>query len=184
MCLRFLQVYFKSLDKLSASSPKSNANSTPGAKYFRSSDVKINECLLSYLIECSASNKVTLKKFSIDLIFSYMKLTEDLASCFSQFIKYGIEARPSQDGTDIAKQFIESSLYILINEEIANRDFFPLVRGLIKQLMANPKHEVVAFRCLDKIESVVKKDRFNDYLNKLPQNLKSAYFNKKGLFFL
>lgn len=181
-CLKFLQIYFKSLDKFKTTQQTTNKsnNNNSAIKYAKTADEKINVSLLEYLIECSVSLKIQLKQLSIDLIYSYMKLTDDLNACFGQFVKYGIEA----SNLDASKNFLDSTLHILITEEFATRDFTPLIRALLKQPQVNPMCEAGAYRCLNKIESVVKKEKFNAYLSKLPQNLKATYLNKRGFLYL
>lgn len=173
MCLKFLQVYFRALTKTSAGGgPNGGAKS----KYAQAADVKINESLLEYLIECSVSGKIQLKQVAIDLIYTYMKFTDDLNACFVKFIKHGIETRD----LDASRHFIESTLHILVTEEFAQRDFALLVRALVKQAQTNPRCEPGAYRCLAKIESVVRRERFNVYVSKLPPALRNAYLEKRG----
>lgn len=178
MCLKFLQVYFRALTKTSAAGAPNGGGTVAGAKskYAQAADVKINESLLEYLIECSVSAKIQLKQVAIDLIYTYMKFTDDLNACFAKFIKHGIETR----NLDVSRHFIESTLHILVTEEFAQRDFALLVRALVKQAQTNPRCEPGAYRCLAKIESVVRRERFNAYVSKLPPALRNAYLEKRG----
>lgn len=185
MCLKFLQIYFRILAK--AASTNNQQQQQSNSKYAQLVDVKINECLLEYLIACSVSVKIQLRQVSIDLIYTYMKLTDDFAGCFAKFVKYGIEGAASGssggDGaSEFSRQFIDTTLHILINEEFSSRDFSPLIRALIKQAHVNPRCETGAYKCLSKIEMIVKRDKFNAYLSKLPQNLRNLYLEKRGQF--
>lgn len=174
MCLKFVQIYFRALAKLAASS------TTATSKYVQFADVKINECLLEYLIVSSVTIKQVLhKQLAIDVIYTYMRMTDDLNACFLKFVKFGIEAGGNNEAS---KQFIDSTLIILINEEFASRadSFAPLVHALIRQSQANPRCESGAQRCLTKIESIVKRDKFNAFVSKLPQAVRNPYLAKRG----
>lgn len=175
MCLKFIQIYFRALAK---NVSNNNSSTSSNNKFVQFADAKINECLLEYLIACSLSVKVQLKTIAIDVIYTYMKLTDDLNACLGKFIKYGIET----GNQEISKQFIDSTLHILINEEFSSRGdvYAPLVHALVKQAQVNQRCESGAYRCLAKIESIVKRDKFNSYVNKLPQGLRNAYLTKRG----
>lgn len=115
-CLKFLQVYFKSIDIVRVKrklDPKLNEK-------FKLIDSLINDILLEYLIIASVSSKLQLKQISIDLIYTYMKITDSISNCFSKFIKYGIE----NTDTNISKPFMNPTLCILLTEEFSNQDFF------------------------------------------------------------
>ena len=158
-CLKFLQIYLKSLDK---------TKQTKRDK-FKKIDAKLCDVLIEYLIVSSVSSKLQLKQISIDLIYSYMKLTDNLNECQNKFVKFGIESSDSS----LARLFMDPTLCILLTEEFKDADLFVLAKSLTKQL-ANSKLESTAMKCLNKIETV-QLTKFNSYINKLPSNLKSNY---------
>ena len=170
-CLKFLQVYLKSLDNYKIAK---QVTSRPSEK-FRQIDSNLCEILLEYLIISSVSSKLQLKQISIDLIYSYMKLTENLTNCFNKFIKYGIESLDS----NLSKYFMDPTLCILLTDEFAESDLLNIVKSLVKHL-SNPKFESSAMKCLNKIEQISPRITFNNYLNKLPQSLKTNYLNSKN----
>ncbi len=169
--LRFLQVYFKSLEKLKL---KKSHNEILNAT-FDQVDTNLNNNLVPYLIELTASSKIQLKQLSIDLIYSYMKLTENMNNLFMKFVKYGIE---NTDYT-ISKSFMDPTLCIMLTDDFKTRDFTHLVKSLVKQL-GNSMFESSAIKCLNKIEQLVKYDNFHFYINKLSQNLKEIYISYKA----
>jgi hypothetical protein len=171
-CLRFLQVYFKSVEKLKVKKSQSELL----ANNFEEIDVNLNNILLPYLIGASVSNKLQLKQLSIDLIYTYMKLTDNLNNLFVKFVKYGIE----NPDYAISKSFMDPTLCIILTDEFLNKDFFQLVKSLTKQL-PNTMFENCAIKCLNKIETIVRQEQFNSYLNRLPQNLKDNYFKIKKI---
>ena len=177
-CLRFLQVYFKSVEKLKfkkAASEVLQPNEIL-AGVCDELDSAINNVLIPYLVILSVSNKLQLKQLSIDLIYTYMKLTDNLSNLFTKFVKYGIE----NSDYSIAKSFMDPILCIMLTDEFKNKDLSLLVRSLVKQL-SNAMFETSAIKCLNKIEHIVKSDSFNGYLSRLPQNLRQAYTSyKKG----
>ena len=162
-CLKFLQIYLKSLDK---------TKQTKRDK-FKKIDAKLCDVLIEYLIVSSVSSKLQLKQISIDLIYSYMKLTDNLNECLNKFVKFGIESSDSS----LARLFMDPTLCILLTEEFKDADLFILAKSLTKQL-TNSKLESTAMKCLNKIETV-QLTKFNSYINKLPSNLKSNYNNFK-----
>lgn len=170
-CLKFLQVYLKSLDNYKIAK---QIASRPSEK-FRVIDSNLCEILLEYLIISSVSSKLQLKQISIDLIYSYMKLTENISNCFNKFIKYGIESLDS----NLSRYFMDPTLCILLTDEFADADLLNIVKSLVKQL-TNPKFETSAMKCLNKIEQISPRSTFNNYLNKLPQNSKTTYLNVKN----
>jgi hypothetical protein len=171
-CLRFLQVYFKSVEKLKLK----KSHSEMLANNFEEVDVNLNNILVPYLIGASVSNKLQLKQLSIDLIYTYMKITENLNNLFVKFVKYGIE----NPDYAMSKSFMDPTLCIILTDEFANKDFFQLVKSLTKQL-PNTMFESSAIKCLNKIETIVRSEQFNSYLNRLPQNLKENYFKCKKI---
>ncbi len=170
-CLKFLQVYLKSLDNYKIAK---QIASRPSEK-FRIIDSNLCEILLEYLIISSVSSKLQLKQISIDLIYSYMKLTENINNCFNKFIKYGIESLDS----NLSRYFMDPTLCILLTDEFADSDLLSIVKSLVKQL-TNPKFESSAMKCLNKIEQISPRSAFNNYLNKLPTNSKTTYLNVKN----
>ena len=70
------------------------------------------------------SNKLQLKQLSIDLIYTYMKLTDNLNNLFVKFVKYGIE----NPDYAISKSFMDPTLCIILTDEFLNKDFFQLVK--------------------------------------------------------
>jgi hypothetical protein len=177
-CLRFLQVYFKSIDKLkSRSNPHNIAtrNSTNELKSRLSAlDSSICDLLVPYLIQASVSPKLQLKQLSIDLIYSYMKLTSNFNELLVKFIKSGVE---SSDST-FAKSFIEPALCILLTDEFSGCDYTLLIKSLLKQ-MQNPMLEQSAMRCLSKIEKIVGQENFDDYMSKISVSFRNLYLNSK-----
>lgn len=171
-CLRFLQVYFKSIEKLRAKKSQSEMLTNN----FEEIDVNLNNILMPYLINASVSNKLQLKQLSIDLIYTYMKLTDSLNNLFIKFVKYGVE----NPDYAISKSFMDPTLCIILTDEFVNKDFFQLVKSLTKQL-PNTIFESSAIKCLNKIETIVRTETFNSYLNRLPQNLKDNYFKYKKI---
>ncbi len=164
-CLRFLQVYFKSVEKLKYKKGNNEIlNATSD-----SIDLTLNNVLIPYLITLSVSNKLQLKQLSIDLIYTYMKLTENLPGLFVKFVKYGIE----NSDYSISKSFMDPILCIMLTDEFRSKDFSPLVKSLVKQL-ANSIFESAAAKCLNKIENIVKSEAFNSYLQRLPNNLREV----------
>ena len=171
-CLRFLQVYFKSVEKLKVKKSQSEML----ANNFEEVDVNLNNILVPFLIGASVSNKLQLKQLSIDLIYTYMKVTDNLNNLFVKFVKFGIE----NPDYAISKSFMDPTLCIILTDEFANKDFFQLVKSLTKQL-PNTMFESSAIKCLNKIETIVRSEQFNSYLNRLPQNLKDNYFKCKKI---
>ena len=170
-CLKFLQTYLKSLDNYRVAK---QLTSRPSDK-FKHIDANLCDILLEYLIISSVSSKLQLKQISIDLIYSYMKLTENLNTCFAKFIKYGVDSLDS----NMSKYFMDPTLCILLTDEFGDVDLFSIVKALANKL-ANPKFEASAMKCLNKIEQISPRNTFNNYLNKLPQNLKSNYLSSKN----
>lgn len=177
-CLRFLQVYFKSVEKLKFKKAASEvlAPNEILTNVCEELDSAINNVLVPYLVILSVSNKLQLKQLSIDLIYTYMKLTDNLSNLFTKFVKYGIE----NSDYSIAKSFMDPILCIMLTDEFKNKDLSLLVRSLVKQL-SNAMFETSAIKCLNKIEHIVKSDSFNGYISRLPQNLRQIYTSyKKG----
>ena len=170
-CLRFLQVYFKSIEKLK----HKKAHNDMLGSIFDEIDASLNAVLMPYLITLSVSSKLQLKQLSIDLMYTYMRLTDDLSALFAKFVKHGIE----NSDYGISKAFMDPTLCIVLTDEFRTRDFFPLVKSLTRQL-SNSIFEASAIKCLNKIEGIVKADMFNAYLSKLPQNLREIYYSFKG----
>lgn len=170
-CLKFLQAYLKYLDRIKAKK-KTDTNMS---ERFKQIDLNLNEFLLENLIQSSSSSKLHVKQISIDLIYSYMKLTENITNCFNKFIKSGIE----NSNSSIAKQFMDPTLCILLTEEFQNQEYLLLMKALCNQLN-NPNHESAAFKCLNKIETITTNEKFNTWLSKLPANLKTNYSNYKN----
>lgn len=172
--LRFLQTYLKALDKIRVR----RKTETRLDDNFKRLDQCISDDLLKYLIEASVSNKLQLKQMSIDVIYSYMKLTDSVSNnCFAKFIKHGIE----NANETLARTFIDPTLSILITEELAASDFTPIVQALVKRLAQNnSRMESACLKCLNKIETVVKPKSFGTYINKLPANLQEAYEKAAG----
>ncbi|CAF0703596.1 unnamed protein product [Brachionus calyciflorus] len=173
ICLKFLQSYFKSIDKLK----QRRKNDLKLNEKFKQIDHKLSNVFLNFLIQGSVSQKLQLKQISIDLIYSYMKITDDLnEKCFSKFIKYGIE------NTDpvTSKQFMDPTLCILLTEEFQDYDFFQIINALTKKLIISTNYESSALKCLNKIETILKKEKFFDYINKLPAGNRNNYLNLKN----
>jgi hypothetical protein len=165
--LKFLQTYFKQIDKHKRSSLNNNS--------FKKIDTSICENLLEYLISASISPKLQLKQISIDLIYTLMKLTDFLNSYFDKFIKLGIENSDIQ----YARTFMETTLFIVLTDEFETHDFNSIIKALINKL-TNLKLESSAMKCLNKIENILKYERFQANLNKLPLNIKTIYMNTKN----
>jgi hypothetical protein len=172
-CLKFLQAYLKYLDRIKAKK-KSDINLS---ERFKQVDINLNEFLLESLIQSSSSSKLQVKQISIDLIYSYMKLTENITNCFNKFIRSGIE----NSNSSVAKTFMDPTLCILLTEEFRNQEYLLFMKALCNQL-SNPNHETAAFKCLNKIETITTNEKFNAWLNKLPANFKTNYLNIKNKF--
>jgi uncharacterized protein YaaR (DUF327 family) len=168
-CLKFIQNYFKVADRYRLArktDPVLNAN-------LKRTNAAICDQLLPYLIEASVSPQLQLKQMSIDVMYTFMKTTEDVAQyCFTRFVRSGVE-----NATELtAKQFIDPTLNILITDEFANADFGPLVHGLVKKMQDVPKFEPFVMKVLNKIRSVVKRDEpFEDFVRRMPPNLVATY---------
>lgn len=167
-CLKFLQIYFKQIDKQKKSSQSNSV-------ILKKIDASICENLLEYLMSSSISSKLQLKQISIDLIYTLMKLTDSLSLYFDKFIKLGIENNDIQ----YAKTFMETTLFIVLTDEFETHDFNSIMKSLINKL-TNLKLESSAMKCLNKIENVLKYDKFQTNLNKMPLNLKTIYMNTKN----
>ena len=164
ICLRFIQVYFKNVVKRKKSSNES----------FEEIDAYINIHLIPYIITASCSNQLTLKQVSIDLIYTYMRITDDISSLFYKFIQCGIENSDHK----MSKTFMDHALNIVLTEEFKNEDFSNIIKSLVKKL-SNPIFENSALKCLHKIEKLLIEDEFEIQIDKLPLNLQSIYFDAK-----
>ncbi len=167
-CLRFLQIYFKSVEKLQFKKGHNEILRAAADEL----DAHLNAALVPYLITLTVSNKLQLKQLSIDLLYTYMKLTESMPALFAKFVKYGVE----NSDYAISKSFMDPILCIMLTDEFRGRDFSVLVKALVRQL-ANPMFEAAAAKCLAKIEHIVRADAFEAYLQRLPQNLREVHAN-------
>ncbi|RMZ95711.1 hypothetical protein BpHYR1_050754 [Brachionus plicatilis] len=169
LCVKFLQSYFKIIDKLKhrrKTDPKINEK-------FKQIDLKVSSVLIDYLILSSVSPKLQLKTFSIDLIYSYMRLTDDVnGKCFEKFIKIGIE----NPDPKMAKQFIDPTLGIFFTSEFQHSDYSSIIKSLTNKL-PSPLLEQSALNCLNKLENLLKKDKFVGYINKLPLTNRNNYLD-------
>lgn len=109
-CLRFLQLYFKSVERLQF---KKGSNEILRATADEL-DAALGSSLVPYLITLSVSSKLQLKQLSIDLLYTYMKLTEAIGSLFAKFVKYGIE----NSDYAISKSFMDPILCIMLTDEV------------------------------------------------------------------
>ena len=166
--LKFLQAFFKASEKLRL---RRKTDKTLN-EHFRRTDAAISDTLLPFLLEASVSSKLLLKQMSIDIIYSYMKLTDSVsAMCLAKFIKWGIEN--SSDAT--AKAFVDTTLSILITDELVAVDYSTIVQALCRKISENARFEHVCAKCLNKIETVVKAEQMTIYINKMPPNLQLVY---------
>lgn len=169
LCVKFLQSYFKLIDKIK----QRRKNDSKINEKFKQIDSKVSNTLLGYLIQSSVSPKLQLKTFSIDLIYSYMKLTDDVISnCFDKFIKIGIE----NPDPKIAKQFIDPTLGIFFTSDFQNSDYSSIIKSLTNKL-PSPLLEQNILNCLQKLENLLKKDKFIGYINKLPLTNRNNYLD-------
>ena len=167
--LKFIQLYMKQVDRLKARGDSSQA----AHDTFKRIDANLCDHLLDQLIACSVSSKLPIKQMSIDIIYTCVKLTEMPTSYFDRMAKCGIE----NGDAGFARAFIDPVLFILINQEFAKYDHYVLVRSLAQQLIAQPKLEAPVMKCLGKIETLLGRDKYQLYLNKLPAQLMYAYAN-------
>jgi hypothetical protein len=178
--LKFLQTYFKAIEKQLVSS------SSSAKRRIFSSDPKLNdalkkfdqqvgETLLPYLIESSVNQNNNSMNISVDIIRTYVKITDSVhTNCFSKFVKYGIE------NNLISASFIDLTLCEIIGEDLRGADFGQLVHALLKKLSTNVKLESSVMKCLNKIESVSEsKETFTAYINKLSPSLQTIYKHSK-----
>ena len=169
LCVKFLQTYFKLIDKVK----QRRKNDSKINEKFKQIDTKISNVLLSHLIQSSISPNLQLKTFSIDLIYSYMKLTDDVNSkCFEKFIKVGIE----NPDPKMAKQFIDPTLGIFFTSDFKDLDYFLIIKSLTNKLPSSLLEQNV-LNCLNKLENLLKKEKFIGYINKLPLTNRNNYLN-------
>jgi hypothetical protein len=171
--LKLIQIYLNSFDKSSTISKKISEHNNNSLKLI---DNSICDHLVSYLVIASVFPNNQLKQLAIDSLQIYLKSSALVSpDVFNKLISNGIE---SQDAAT-SRRFTETTLYILITNDLNKQDFTPIVQSLVKQL-ANPLFETGAIKCLAKIESVIKNEAFSDTINKLPANIRSIYTNTKN----
>lgn len=129
--------------------------------------------IMPSIIPLSASTKLQTRQFSTDILFSYMKQTNNLNALFGQFTRYGIDNSDSL----VAKGFIEI-LTSLLSDEYKYEDYSEIVKSLMKHLL-EPALEKSCMKTLRRIEVFVGDEVFNNYLQLIQPNLKNYYFNLK-----
>ena len=136
-------------------------------------DKNLLQTIMPTVIPLSASTKIQVRQYSIDIIYLYMKQTSTIQALFALFIRFGI------DNSDIliSKGFIES-LNSLLTDDYQYEDYLEIVKSLIKHLVETTL-EKSCMKALKRIETLVRDDVFNSYLNKLSPNIKNYYINLK-----
>lgn len=164
-CLKSIFNMLKSMEKIRLRKDVTSILSTI--------DTNLLQIIMPSIIPFCASTKIQVRQYSIDILYIYMKQTNNLQQLFQQFIRYGC------DNSDVltSKGFIES-LNSLLTDEYRYEDYNEMVKSLTKHLV-DTTLEKSCMKALRRIELLVGDDVFNSYLNKLSTNIKNFYLNLK-----
>ena len=128
--------------------------------------------VLPRVIANVGSRTVSLQKESIQALHVYMKHSLDVYPILNSIAHDGMRHK---DGR--VRQQVIFSFPTLLFAEFKDEDFFDIVHSLVFNLTETLVDKEIVLHVLDKVSGFLRKDAFNEYINRLSSPLQHTYFN-------
>jgi hypothetical protein len=143
-------------------------------------DEDLDDCMqivLTQLIRCLGDSKVAVRRAAIQVIHVYMNTTADVQKILHALVRHGLESPEAK-----IKKESTIALPMLFTPDFKHENFFEIAQSLAKSLLESSQSadgdslQQHALLSLTKIEGLVGKPKFQEYIDRLSPPLRKYYY--------